>query len=103
MLTCYLCNQETVYTTYFCADCNYIKRVIHVYGREEIKDIVTKVCIRNKQQMQNKIDIIKDKMNKEEKKKEEKKVLDPKAVPFADTSVSRYNLRSAGSDDTDSD
>jgi len=74
MLTCYLCNQETVITSYFCNDCNYIKRILQCYGREEIKNIITKVCIRNKKQMDNKIDIIKGKLEKEEKKEEKKEV-----------------------------
>ena len=69
MLTCYLCNQETCLTSYFCDDCNYIKRILQCYGREQIKEIITKVCIRNKKQMDNKIDIIKGKLEKEESKK----------------------------------
>jgi len=69
---CYLCNEETVITSYFCSDCNYIKRILQCYGREEIKNIITKVCIRNQKQMENKIEIIKDKIEKP-KKKEEKK------------------------------
>tara|TARA_R100000541_G_C1878830_1_gene82014 strand:- start:570 stop:821 length:252 start_codon:yes stop_codon:yes gene_type:complete len=60
---CYLCSEETCYTTYFCNDCNYIKRILQCYGREEIKDIVTKVCIRNKQQRENKVDILKKKLD----------------------------------------
>lgn len=71
---CYLCNEETVITSYFCDDCNYIKRILQCYGREQIKEIITKVCIRNKKQMDNKIDIIKGKLEKEEKKEESKKV-----------------------------
>lgn len=74
MLTCYLCNDETVITSYFCSDCNYIKRILQCYGRDQIKEIITKVCIRNKKQMENKIDIIKGKLEKEEKKEENKKV-----------------------------
>jgi len=72
MLSCYLCNSETVITSYFCDDCNYIKRILQCYGREEIKNIIKKVCIRNQKQMENKIEIIKDKIEKP-KKKEEKK------------------------------
>ncbi len=70
MFKCYLCNDEYVITSYFCDDCNYIKRILQCYGRSEIKDIITKTCIRNKKQRINKIDIIKDKLNKEEKKEE---------------------------------
>jgi hypothetical protein len=73
MLTCYLCNEETCLTSYFCSDCNYIKRILQCYGRDQIKEIITKVCIRNKKQMDNKIDIIKGKLEKEEKKEESKK------------------------------
>lgn len=73
MLTCYLCNDETVITSYFCSDCNYIKRILQCYGRDQIKEIITKVCIRNKKQMDNKMDIIKGKLEKEEKKEENKK------------------------------
>ena len=51
MLTCYLCNDETVITSYFCSDCNYIKRILQCYGRDQVKEIITKVCIRNKKQM----------------------------------------------------
>lgn len=63
MWNCYLCDEVTCYTTYFCKDCNYIKRILQCYGREEIKDIVTKVCIRNKQQRENKVDILKKKLD----------------------------------------
>lgn len=70
---CYLCNEETVITSYMCTDCNYIKRILQCYGREEIKNIITKVCIRNKKQMDNKIEIIKGKLDKEEKKEETKR------------------------------
>ncbi len=72
---CYLCQEETVITSFFCSDCNYIKRILQCYGRSEIKDIITKVCIRNDKQMNNKIEIIKEKLDKEKKepkKKEEK-------------------------------
>ena len=70
MLSCYLCNSETVITSYFCDDCNYIKRILQCYGREEIKNIITKVCIRNQKQMENKIEIIKDKIEKPKKKED---------------------------------
>ncbi len=73
---CYLCQEETVITSFFCSDCNYIKRILQCYGRTEIKDIITKVCIRNDKQMNNKIEIIKEKFDKEEKKqiKKEKEI-----------------------------
>jgi len=58
MLTCYLCGLETCYTSYFCEGCSYIKRVLNVYGRDQVKEIITKTCIRNPQQIQNKIDIL---------------------------------------------
>ena len=35
---CYLCNEEYVLTSYFCDDCNYIKRILQCYGKNEIKD-----------------------------------------------------------------
>lgn len=68
MFKCILCNEEFVLTSYFCDDCNYIKRILQCYGRNEIKDIITKTCIRNKKQMGNKVEIIKEKLDKEEKK-----------------------------------
>ena len=69
---CYLCNITTCYTTYFCEDCTYIKRILQCYGKEEIKDIITKVCIRNTKQITNKIEIIKTKLDKKEGKEDKK-------------------------------
>lgn len=85
---CYLCQEETVITSFFCSDCNYIKRILQCYGRSEIKDIITKVCIRNDKQMNNKIEIIKEKLDKEEKKQIKKEI---EKQPIGDSSYIKPN------------
>jgi len=55
MFTCYLCEKETVYTRYFCSDCNELKRILAVYGASECKDILRRVCIRGEEQRNYKI------------------------------------------------
>lgn len=85
---CYLCQEETVITSFFCSDCNYIKRILQCYGRTEIKDIITKVCIRNDKQMNNKIEIIKKKLEKDEKKEIVKEI---EKQPIGDSSYVKPN------------
>ena len=48
--TCYLCLKNPVYLTYFCAPCTETKRIMAVYGSEECRDILKRVCIRGKEQ-----------------------------------------------------
>lgn len=43
---CYICNIERVYTQYFCEDCSKIRRIIDVYGKERIRNILETVCLR---------------------------------------------------------
>ena len=46
MFTCYLCSQETVYTSYFCSACNETRMIFSLYGAKECRDILKRVCIR---------------------------------------------------------
>jgi len=71
---CRICG-ETQYTQYYCEDCSITRRICLTYGKKEVRDILEKVCLRNKKQMNNKINIIKEKFDKEEKK-EKKEVGD---------------------------
>jgi len=59
MFTCYLCEKESCYVSYFCDDCREIKNIMNVYGRKEVLDIVKTCTMRNKTQIKNKIDIVK--------------------------------------------
>lgn len=55
MFTCYLCSQETVYTSYFCSACSETRRIFSLYGAKECRDILKRVCIREPQQRNYKI------------------------------------------------
>ena len=68
---CLICG-ETQYLDYYCEDCSITRRICLTYGKKEVRDILEKVCLRNKKQMTNKINIIKEKLDKEEKKEKEK-------------------------------
>lgn len=68
MFNCYLCQDEIVYTKYYCSNCESIKRIINVYGKEKVLDILEKVCLRKSEKLQTyKInDIKKELENKKE-------------------------------------
>ena len=55
MMTCYLCEKETVYTTYFCEHCRRIKHLLNLYGKR-VNYVLEAVLIRNEQQQKYKID-----------------------------------------------
>ena len=59
MFSCYLCEKESCYVSFFCDDCREIKNIMNVYGRKEVLDIVKTCTMRNKTQIKNKIDIVK--------------------------------------------
>lgn len=61
MLTCYLCEEETVLIARFCENCRVVKRIMNIYGAEECKRILESVCIRNGEQRQRKINYEKKK------------------------------------------
>ena len=67
MFDCRICGETQIYN-YYCDDCSITRRICLTYGKKEVRDILEKVCLRNKKQMNNKINIIKDKLDKEEKK-----------------------------------
>tara|TARA_Y100001963_G_C6660476_1_gene390197 strand:+ start:616 stop:813 length:198 start_codon:yes stop_codon:yes gene_type:complete len=50
-----LCQKETCYIKNFCDNCEFIKRVCNTYGAVEVKEILERVCLRNKTQMNYKI------------------------------------------------
>jgi len=55
MFSCYLCEKETCYTTFFCDTCREVKRIMNIYGNEECVNILRRVCIRDPQQREYKI------------------------------------------------
>jgi len=75
MLSCLLCQAETCYVSNFCPDCETIKRIVNVYGKLEVKEILETVCLRTKKQQKYKIDgIIKTKNELNKEIKELKKI-----------------------------
>lgn len=59
MVYCYLCEKEPVekYFGYWCTSCREIKNIMNVYGKDKVLEIVKKCCIRNTNQINNKINI----------------------------------------------
>jgi len=54
---CYFCEKESreSYGGYWCENCRKIKNLGNVYGFERVLKIMTKCCIRNEDQLENKI------------------------------------------------
>mgnify|MGYP003626403807 CR=1 FL=1 len=68
MFNCVLCEEQTCYVSKFCDNCRVIKNIGNCYGYVEIKNVLEKVCIRNIQQRQYKIDDeLKTQIEKEDK------------------------------------
>ena len=76
---CRICGETQIYN-YYCEDCSITRRICLTYGKKEVRNILERVCLRNKKQMTNKIDILKTKLEKEEKKE-----IATKTVKFEDT------------------
>ncbi len=75
MLKCLLCQDESCYVSNFCDDCETIKRIVNVYGKLEVKEILETVCLRTKKQQKYKINgIIKTKEQLNEEIKDLKKI-----------------------------
>tara|TARA_E500000318_G_scaffold13276_1_gene12402 strand:- start:20353 stop:20619 length:267 start_codon:yes stop_codon:yes gene_type:complete len=55
VFTCYLCEKESVILTRFCEPCNELRRILSIYGAEECRDILKRVCIRGVEQREYKI------------------------------------------------
>lgn len=73
-LTCVLCEQEYSIFKNHCDTCQKIKRIINVYGKDKVLDILDKVCLRKSEKLQ------------EYKIKDIKKDIEkPKTVSFEDT------------------
>ena len=56
MFSCYLCEKESVFTTYFCDDCRKIKNIMNVYSKRDVLNILEQVCLRNKKQTVSKVE-----------------------------------------------
>jgi len=66
-MVCYFCNgPRESWTGYFCDKCQEMSRITKVYGTENVLDILRTTCIRNKKQINNKIEVVKSEQEKEE-------------------------------------
>tara|TARA_R110000823_G_scaffold165590_1_gene297769 strand:+ start:3715 stop:3975 length:261 start_codon:yes stop_codon:yes gene_type:complete len=59
VFSCYLCEKESVYTSWFCDDCRKVKHIMNCYGKEGVLSILNKTCLRDNKQIEYKIDKIK--------------------------------------------
>jgi hypothetical protein len=55
VFSCSLCQTETCYVSSMCDECSKIRRIIGLYGRTEVLDILTRVCIRDNEKREYKI------------------------------------------------
>jgi hypothetical protein len=55
MFQCYLCNESPVFLHYFCEPCTETRRILQVYGAEETRNIIKRVCVRDNAQRNFKI------------------------------------------------
>lgn len=74
-MVCYLCDTDARYShfSYFCENCQRIKRMINLYGNERVVEILDFVLVRKQEQQQHKIKIIID--EEETKLQESKRIL----------------------------
>jgi len=56
---CKLCQNELLFTSSFCEECRQIKRILNIYGRDEVLSILEKVCLRSEKQREYKIKDVK--------------------------------------------
>jgi len=71
MFSCLLCEKEFLYVSRFCESCQVVKRIMNVYGSEECKEILQRVCIRDSDQRIRKINLEKKVKIYGEKKEDE--------------------------------
>ncbi len=57
--TCRLCQEEYCLLSNFCSDCQKVKRIINIYGKSDVLDILNMVCLRQKDKRENKANLIK--------------------------------------------
>ncbi len=76
MFSCLLCENETCYISKWCEGCREIKNIMNVYGAVKVNEIVKRVCVRNGEQLNKKIELEKETINKEEDENENKELND---------------------------
>ena len=74
-MVCYLCDTDARYShfSYFCEKCQRLKRIINLYGKDRVVEILDFVLVRKPEQQQHKIKIIID--EESNKLEETKRVL----------------------------
>lgn len=55
VFTCYLCEKESVILSRFCEPCKELKRILSIYGADECRNILKRVCIRGADKREYKI------------------------------------------------
>ena len=61
VFNCGICSERLWDMSVYCVDCSVIRRIILTYGRSDTRQILERVCLRNKKQQDYKInDIIKE-------------------------------------------
>ena len=78
VFNCLLCESETCYVSKWCENCREIKNIMNVYGYKKVNEILKRVCVRNGEQINRKIEIEKETLNKEEEENCENKELNEK-------------------------
>ena len=76
----FLCREEFCFISNFCADCKRVQRMVVLYGKDKVKDILENVLVRNDEQQERKInyelkkeeDQLKEKIKTRSSKKDEK-------------------------------
>ena len=60
---CYFCDdaERMSWSGYFCNTCDEIKSITKVYGKERMLDIMQTICLRDQEQLENKIKGLKKK------------------------------------------
>ena len=84
-LTCLLCQEEYSILKNHCIVCEKIKRIINVYSKEKVLEILDRVCLRKSEKLQDyKIKDIKKEIEKDVEKEIEKQ-------PIGDSSYIKTN------------
>ncbi len=77
---CVLCREEFCLISNFCNDCKRVQRMVVLYGKDKVKDILENVLVRNEDQQERKVnfelkkeeDQLKEKIKTRSSKKDEK-------------------------------
>ena len=96
MFSCYFCEDgKRGFNEYFCEECKQIQKIVNLYGRKEVLEILETTCLRNKKQVGYKIDKVKKEQDAASKAETDESYNKPPTPPpeFKKPSINKNSLR----------